>query len=141
MLNYDNFILEQTIYKLILESKVQFSDNFIGVLKTMDSPVAKAVLSLHNQDKEVAQNYIDADLKTQDMITFIQDRRAKQLTQDREDFYIMTNAGKHLKVKDFKTEQGRQENMEIFKLLGLDIADSKRATDDTQVPQIRLLNL
>ena len=120
MLQYSDFILEQTIYNLIMESKVEFSENFIRILNAMDSPIAKEVLSLNNQEKEVAQNYIDSDLKG-DMITFIQDRRAKQVIKDKEGIYKMMNAGKHLKIKDFKSDVGRDQSVEIYRLLGINL--------------------
>ena len=132
MLQYSDFILEQTIYNLIMESKVEFSENFIRILNAMDSPIAKEVLSLNNQEKEVAQNYIDSDLKG-DMITFIQDRRAKQVIKDKEGIYKMMNAGKHLKIKDFKSDVGRDQSVEIYRLLGINMEESKKAENGSDV--------
>jgi len=136
MLKYDDFLLEQTIYNLLLESKIEFSDNFISILNAMDSPVAKAILSLRNQDKDIAQNYIDADVKStgpHPMITFIQDRRAKQLTKEKESIFKLINAGKHLKISDFKSEEGIEQSLEIYRLLGLNIEESKRANVGDEV--------
>jgi hypothetical protein len=133
MLKYGDFLLEQSIYDLMLESKIQFSDNFIGILNAMSSPVAKAIVGLQNQDKNVTQNYIDSDVKSVDMVTFIQDRRAQQLTKQNEETYKITNTGKHLKISDFKTKEGEEQSVEIYKLLGLTIADSKRANNGDDV--------
>ena len=136
MLKYDDFLIEKTIYNLLLESKVEFSDNFISILNAMDSPIAKAVLSLRNQDKDVTQNYIDADIKStgpHPMITFIQDRRAKQITKDRESIWKLINTGKHLKTSDFKSETGKEQSVEIFRLLGLNIEESKKANPNDEV--------
>lgn len=136
MLMYSNFILEQKIYSLFLESKVQFSKNFMSILSSMDNPIAKSILGLQDQDKDVTQNYIDSDLKSIDMITFIQDRRAKQLTKDKEDnFKIIKD--QHLKVSDFQTEEGEAQNTEIYRLLDLDIKKANRAETGTEVKVIK----
>lgn len=136
MLMYSNFILEQKIYSLFLESKVQFSKNFITILSSMDNPIAKSIIGLQDQDKDVTQNYIDSDLKSIDMITFIQDRRAKQLTKDKEDIFKIIK-DQHLKVSDFKTKEGEVQNTETYRLLDLDIKKANRAQTGTEVRVIK----
>ena len=72
--NYTDFIFES----LLNESIVVFSDKFKNLLKKIDSPVAKSLLDIESKDLNVANNYIDiADNKNQ--ITFITDRKAKEL--------------------------------------------------------------
>lgn len=136
MLKYSNFLLEQKICSLLLESKVEFSKNFRGILSAMQNPIASSILALQDQDKDVTQNYIDSDLKSIDMITFIQDRRAKQLTKDKEDNFKIVK-DQHLKISDFQTEDGERQNTEIYRLLGLDIKKANRAETGTEVKIIK----
>lgn len=136
MLKYGNFILEKTIYDLLLESKIEFSKSFLGILGSIKHPIAQDILSLQSQDKKVNYNYIDVDLKSVDEITFIQDARAQRMTKDVENLYKLTNSSGHLKIADFKTEEGREQNTEIYNLLGLNIEEAKKAP---QGSKIRLL--
>jgi hypothetical protein len=63
---------------ILNESVVVFSDRFKKLLSKIDSPVAKSLLDIETKDLDVANNYIDiADNKNQ--ITFITDRKAKEL--------------------------------------------------------------
>jgi hypothetical protein len=136
MLKYNDFINESIMYKLILESNVQFSDNLIDVLKSLNSPVSNAILKLHNKDLNVTQNFIDINPSDPNMITFTQDSKAQKILEEDENTYTIINKSKHLKLDNFKTDQGREENSEIFKLLGVNIEDfnvSQRASNGDEV--------
>jgi len=133
MLKYGNFILEKVIYDLILESKIEFSKSFLGILGSIKHPIAQDILSLQSQDKTVNYNYIDVDLKSNDEITFIQDARAQRMTKDVENIYKLTNTTKHLKTSDFKTEEGKNQNTEVYNLLGLNIEESKKAPQGSKI--------
>ena len=133
MLKYGNFILEKVIYDLILESKIEFSKSFLGILGSIKHPIAQDILSLQSQDKTVNYNYIDVDLESNDEITFIQDARAQRMTKDVENIYKLTNTTKHLKTSDFKTEEGKNQNTEVYNLLGLNIEESKKAPQGSKI--------
>ena len=133
MLKYGNFILEKVIYDLILESKIEFSKSFLGILGSIKHPIAQDILSLQSQDKTVNYNYIDVDLKSNDEITFIQDARAQRMTKDVENIYKLTNTTKHLKTSNFKTEEGKNQNTEVYNLLGLNIEESKKAPQGSKI--------
>lgn len=133
MLRYDSFILEKKIYDLLLESKVEFSKGFVNILSSISNPISKAILSLNTQEKDVVQNYIDSDLNSTDMVTFIQDRRAKQITNGYENIFKISDGRKHLKSDGFSSDTGREQNTKIYKLLGLDIRNAKKASNGDEV--------
>lgn len=137
MLKYGDFLLEKVVYDLILESKIEFSKSFLNILASLKHPLAKDIIQLQSQDKDVAFNYIDVDLKQNDTLTFIQDKRAQAMTKDKEDLYKITDANKHLKINDFKTDEGRNQNTEIYQQLGLNIEEAKRAVNGSQVKIIK----
>ena len=133
MLKYGDFILEKVIYDLLLESKIEFSKSFLGILGSIKHPIAQDILSLQSQDKKINYNYIDVDLKSVDEITFIQDARAQRMTKDVENLYKLTNSSGHLKITDFKTEEGREQNTEIYNLLGMNIEEAKKAPQGSKI--------
>jgi hypothetical protein len=133
MLKYGDFILEKVIYDLILESQIEFSKSFLGILGGIKHPIAQDILALQSQDKKVNYNYIDVDIKTNDEITFIQDARAQRMVKDVENLYKLTNSNNHLKISDFKTEEGRQQNAHIYELLGLNIEEAKKAPQNSKI--------
>lgn len=133
MLKYGDFIIEKVIYDLILESQIEFSKSFLGILVNIKHPIAQDILSLQSQDKKVNYNYIDVNIKTNDEITFIQDARAQRMVKDVENLYKLTNTNNHLKISDFKTEEGRQQNAHIYELLGLNIEEAKKAPQNSKI--------
>jgi len=133
MLRYGDFILEKVIYDLLLESKIEFSKSFLGILGSIKHPIAQDILALQSQDKKVNYNYIDVNLKSNDEITFIQDARAQRMVQDVENLYKLTNSNNHLKITDFKTDEGRQQNTHIYELFGLNIEEAKKATNGSKI--------
>lgn len=133
MLKYGNFILEKVIYDLLLESKIEFSKSFLGILGYIKHPIAQDILSLQSQDKTINYNYIDVNLKSNDEITFIQDARAQRMTKDVENLYKLTSPNSHLKNSNFKTEEGKNKNTEIYNLLGLNIEEAKKAPQGSQI--------
>lgn len=75
--DYNDFVVEKKILS-INESNVVYSTKLRKLLKEIDSPVAKYLAEIENQDFDVANNYFDiADNK--DTVTFIADRRAKEI--------------------------------------------------------------
>ena len=100
---YNDFLFES----LILESIVVYSNKFKDILKEIDSPVAKAILDTETKDLDVANNYLDINDK--DTISFIADRRAKEILQQKDKFAIFNGGSGFLKHS--------ASNNEIFGLL------------------------
>lgn len=96
MLKYSDFLTENKIYELLLESKLEFSDSFCRVLNQIKLPIANKILSLRNQDKDVQQNYIDTDDKTNDEVSFITDRKAKEIMKDKESLHKVIYSDRYL---------------------------------------------
>lgn len=86
---YNEFILEQLI-TMINESEVVFSTKLRKLLKTIESPIAKAALDAENKDLKVASNYLDvADNK--DSISFIADRKAQEILKEKPEKFATFN--------------------------------------------------
>ena len=74
---YQDFMLEKKL-ELLLEAKMSYSEKFSDVLKSMDSPIAKAILGLAGQEVDVNTNYIDISLSKEDSVFFKpEDKAAK----------------------------------------------------------------
>ena len=56
--NYYDYITESKL-QLLLEAKIVFTTNFMEVLDKIDSPIAKKLISLRGEDKDIDRNYID----------------------------------------------------------------------------------
>jgi len=110
---YDNWILENKIYNLILESKIIYSKKFIKFLSRMKSnKIAKDLLSLYTKDIEpLNQNYIEVS-DNKDEVTFIQDRKAKEINKDKPETWIVKESGRYLTTSS--------SNDRIFQALGYD---------------------
>ena len=103
--SFNDFILES----FLNESIVVFSDKFKKLLSKIDSPVAKSLLDMESKDLDVANNYIDiGDNKNQ--ITFITDRKAKELLSSPETKKVTHMGSGHLRHSE--------ANREIFDGLG-----------------------
>lgn len=100
---YNEFLFES----LILESIVVYSNKFKDILKEIDSPVAKAILDIETKDLDVANNYLDINDK--DTISFIADRKAKELLEQKDKFAIFNGGSGFLKHTP--------GNAELFELL------------------------
>lgn len=126
MLKYGDFIIEKVICDLLLESKIEFSKQFLEILGSIKHPIAQDILSLQSQDKKVNYNYIDVNNKANDEITFIQDARAQRIINEGEEIYVINNP-LHLKIDGFNSEKGREQNTKLYNLLGFDITKAKKA--------------
>ncbi len=100
---YNEFLFES----LMLESIVVYSNKFKDILKEIDSPVAKAILDIETKDLDVANNYLDINDK--DTISFIADRKAKELLDQKDKFAIFNGGSGFLKHSP--------SNAELFALL------------------------
>ena len=68
--------------ELLLESNVAFSAAFKNLMSKIDHPLAKIILELENTDHPVRNNYLDINLKENDKLGFIPDRKAQELLAD-----------------------------------------------------------
>ena len=82
---YDEFITESHL-QLLLEANVDFTKDFISVLKKVDSPIAKSLIDIEGKEVDINQNYIDINKQKSDTLFFKPDdkvgKSAKVLTQN-----------------------------------------------------------
>ncbi len=110
---YNEYLLEQKIYQLLLESKVVYSNKFIKLLKRMKSDkIASTILDLYSKDVDgIMQNYVDVtDLK--DTISFTPDRKAQEILDEGPTYWKIIQSGRTLTHGD--------ANDKIFGQLGYD---------------------
>ena len=118
LLRYDDFILES----LLLESKLEFSDNFKKVLSLMpkDNEIKNYLLGMKGTDLNLTQNYIDVS-DNKEEVTFIQDRRAQQIIKDNPIVWKTNSSLPGSKFLTFnKNDEGEYNNQIIFDALGLE---------------------
>ena len=66
---YDEFITESHL-QLLLEANVDFTKDFISVLKKVDSPIAKSLIDIEGKEVDINQNYIDINKEKTDTLFF-----------------------------------------------------------------------
>lgn len=97
--NFYDFEIQLLIESLILESKIEFSDNFMSLVSSIKrSRISKEILSLKKNeiDADFAQNFIDVG-SAKDEVSFTPDRRAKEyLGKDSVMRYKVTRDGRYL---------------------------------------------
>lgn len=103
MINYNEFLFES----ILNESILVYSDKFKKLVDRIDSPVAKALIDLESKDINVSNNYID--LHDKEQISFILDRRAKQIEENSQKFVTYTGGSGFLKHVD--------SNKKMFEIL------------------------
>ena len=106
--NYQDFINESL--ELILESDVVFSDNFRKIIKKIESPIAKKLIEIENQDLPVRSNYFDIIPAKNDKVSFLDDRRAQDILKTEVNKVRYSGSGGWLKHTD--------ANKDIFDKLG-----------------------
>lgn len=67
--NYYDYITESKL-QLLLEAKIVFTTNFKEVLDKIDSPIAKKLISLRGEDKDIDRNFIDINKDKIDSVFF-----------------------------------------------------------------------
>jgi hypothetical protein len=87
---YDEFITESNL-QLLLEANVDFSKNFIGILKKVDSPIAKNLIDIEGREVDINQNYIDINKDKPDTLFFKPDDKVGKVAKVR-------NPGSHYDV-------------------------------------------
>lgn len=90
MLNkYLDFITES----MILESDVIYSNLFRQALSKLDSPIAKSLLDIENNDYNVQSNYFDINTEKNDVVSFIPDRKAQEILNSVKEMVRFTGSG------------------------------------------------
>jgi hypothetical protein len=75
---YTDFINESKL-ELLLEANIKYTDNFITVLKDINSELSGKILNLNGKEVDVNTNYIDIDKDKEDVIKFIPENKLKSL--------------------------------------------------------------
>jgi hypothetical protein len=88
---YLDFINESL--EFLLESNVVYSNNFKKVMSKIEHPLAKAILDIENQDHPVRNNYLDVNLKANDKLGFIPDRKAQEILGDTKVYVNFVGSG------------------------------------------------
>jgi hypothetical protein len=88
---YLDFINESL--ELLFESNVVYSNNFKKVVGKIEHPLAKAILEIENQDHPVRNNYLDVNLKANDKLGFIPDRKAQEILGDTKVYVNFVGSG------------------------------------------------
>ncbi len=112
---YLDFIKESM--DLILESDVVYSDKFRLALSKIENPISKSLLGIENKDLDVRSNYFDLLMDKNDTVSFIPDRRAQQILNDRKETvrFVGRNGGW---LTYNKNEAGEYKNKKLFDELG-----------------------
>ncbi len=124
---YNDFLLEQVL-QMINESEVVYSDKFRKLLKDIDSPIAKKLSEIEKKDINVSSNYFDIS-DNKDSITFISDRRAKEII-DQDNKKVILKNGSPL-------THNINANGKIFDLLGYQpVGEKSYDPDEGEVGEI-----
>jgi hypothetical protein len=109
---YLDFINENFLFQLLLESKIVFSKKFINIINKMkDNKIANELIKLSGNDYDVRYNYIDTtDLK--DTVSFIPDDKAEKLKSKKVETFRVIDNSKYLTHSP--------KNDRIFEALGYD---------------------
>ncbi len=74
LFKYDEFITESHL-QLLLEANVDFSKDFISVLKKVDSDIARQLVDIEGKEVDINQNYIDINKEKTDTLFFKPDNK------------------------------------------------------------------
>lgn len=93
---YFNFILEKKVLDLILESKVNFGDDFVKILTMIKdkSKIANQILKLNKKEVSIDQNYISLSSDKNDTISFLSDIKVK----DKNDKYQVIDSDRQYRT-------------------------------------------
>jgi len=109
--DYLDFLLEN----IIMKSKIEFSEAFYGLLKTIqDDSVSRKLITLKSKAVEApyTQNFIDLSNKN-DEVTFIINKKAQEIIGNATILYKVVEEGRYLTFSS--------RNQRIFNLLGFKI--------------------
>ena len=109
---YNEFLLENQIYDLLLESKVVFSSKFINLINKFNSnKISSELIKINSKDHPVQYNFIDIT-DEKDAVSFTPDRKAQELYAGKPETWMVVESGKYLTHSD--------KNNKIFEALGYD---------------------
>jgi hypothetical protein len=107
---YNEFLLENQIYDLLLESKVVFSSKFINLINKFNSnKISSELIKINSKDHPVQYNFIDIT-DEKDAVSFTPDRKAQELYAGKPETWMVVESGKYLTHSD--------KNNKIFEALG-----------------------
>jgi hypothetical protein len=75
--DYQEFITESKL-ELLLEAKIKFSDEFISLLKHIESPLVRKILDLEGKDVDINRNYMTYDIDKENSVLFYPDDKAEK---------------------------------------------------------------
>ena len=110
---YEQYITENKLNELLLESKLVFSKKFISILNKMKSnKISNDLISLYTKDIDrLTQNYIDIT-DNKEEVSFTPDRKVQELTKDKPQTWKVIDSGRYL------TNSIKNDN--LFSALGYD---------------------
>lgn len=108
--SYLEFISESLLNQLIMEGKIQYSREFIQILKNTGNEIGKKLISLYDKEIDTTHNYIDVT-NLEDSVTFISDNKYKQIVGQEPFIYKIENTSGRLSAAP--------ANQHIYDKLGL----------------------
>jgi hypothetical protein len=141
MLRYGEFITENNMIALILESKLVFSKSFLNIINQMSTnKVSDSLLKYYNNEVDnLTQNYIDIT-DDRDKVSFTPDRKVKEILKDKEELWVVTQSGRNLTHSNvnntiFDALGYRKEDNEYWAphsgILGTILAETKSTSGKT----------
>jgi hypothetical protein len=130
---YLEFINESM--ELILESDIVYSDKFRLALSKIENPLSKTLLGIENKDLDVRSNYFDILMDKNDTVSFIPDRRAQQILNDRKITVRFVGRGGGWLTFN-KDEEGEYKNKKLFDELGFTPSEELIKPGDHEVGEI-----
>ncbi len=123
LFNYSDFLNENVLIELLMESKVVFSKKFINLLNRMrTNKIATDLLSIYSKDFNIQHNYIDIT-DNKEEVSFTPDRKVQELITGRPEVY---------KVGTRRQLTHNSLNDSIFDVLGYDRYKDYWTPDDGQ---------
>lgn len=108
---YTEFLTENKLTELIMESKVIFSKKFLNLLNRMrTNKIASDLLNIYSKDYNVQHNYIDIT-NNKEEVSFTPDRKVQELIGDRPEVYQVDTRRQLTHVN---------ANKKVFGILGYD---------------------
>jgi hypothetical protein len=97
---YLDFINESL--EFLLESNVVYSKKFREVMNKIEHPLAKKIIDIETDDENypVRNNYLDVNLKENDKLGFIPDRKAQEILNDTKVYVNLSTSSGWLKHKE-----------------------------------------
>ena len=115
---YRSFLSDRLLESLLLESKINFSKDFMDLLNNIDSKVSNIVLGMGDKDFKTDVNFIDIDHDSSDTINFTADKKAQEILGDRRakimggGFYLSATNSKLFTKFGFDNPDSEQTKLE-----------------------------